>query len=64
MPIAKVNNINLFYTDSGSGFLYCSKLPHVELVIIKNSRHATPLDQADALNQICQSFLTAVSDDN
>lgn len=40
--------------------LLADRLPHGQLVIIKNSAHATPIDQAQAFNQVVLQFLTEV----
>lgn len=39
---------------------YTELLPNATLVVIKNSRHATPLDQPQMLNQQLLSFLASV----
>jgi len=48
------------YSPVASKAAYVSLLPDAELIVISNSRHATPLDQPDALNQQLLSFLAKV----
>jgi pimeloyl-ACP methyl ester carboxylesterase len=39
---------------------YVKLLPDARLVVIADSRHATPLDQPEHFNQTLLEFLTAV----
>ena len=36
---------------------YTAKIPRAELVVVPNSRHATPVDQPEAFNTILRAFL-------
>jgi pimeloyl-ACP methyl ester carboxylesterase len=38
---------------------YVARLPHARLVVIPNSRHATPVDQPQHFNQVVLDFLAA-----
>ncbi|MFJ1570436.1 alpha/beta fold hydrolase [Pseudomonas sp. NPDC088322] len=40
---------------------YVERIPHARLAVIEDSRHATPLDQAEVFNQTLLQFLTSVS---
>ncbi|MEH8015777.1 alpha/beta hydrolase [Rheinheimera muenzenbergensis] len=48
------------YSPVASKAAYVKALPNAELVVIKNSRHATPLDQPAATNKQLLSFLAKV----
>lgn len=48
------------YSPVASKAAYVSLLPDAELIVIPNSRHATPLDQPAALNQQLLTFLAKV----
>ncbi|WP_215398791.1 alpha/beta fold hydrolase [Rheinheimera oceanensis] len=48
------------YSPVASKAAFVSLLPDAELIVIPNSRHATPLDQPDALNTQLLSFLAKV----
>lgn len=48
------------YSSVASKDAYVKALPNAELVVIKNSRHATPLDQPEATNKQLLSFLAKV----
>lgn len=37
---------------------YVSKIPHAELVVIANSRHATPTEQPEKFNAVLREFLS------
>jgi 3-oxoadipate enol-lactonase len=39
---------------------YVALIPGAKLIVIKNSRHATPLDQADEFNRTVLEFIDAV----
>ncbi len=38
---------------------YTAKIPRAKLVVIPNSRHATPVDQPEKFNAVLKTFLTA-----
>jgi len=46
------------YTPLSIKEAYVSKMPNAQLVVIKNSHHATPLDQTEAFNKALVDFLT------
>ncbi|WP_083411981.1 alpha/beta fold hydrolase [Janthinobacterium sp. 1_2014MBL_MicDiv] len=46
------------YTPVASKRAFAAQIQHCEFEIIANSRHATPLDQAQRVNTLLQSFLT------
>lgn len=48
------------YSPVATKAAYVSLLPDAKLIVIPNSRHATPLDQPEALNQQLLSFLAKV----
>ena len=45
------------YTSVASKQAYVQELPHGRLVVIEDSRHATPMDQPEAFNQCLLAFL-------
>jgi len=45
------------YTTVALKKAYVSKLPKAELAVIQDSRHATPVDQPEAFNEVLHSFL-------
>jgi pimeloyl-ACP methyl ester carboxylesterase len=47
------------YTPVALKEAYTQLIPDARLVVIENSRHASPLDQPEAFNQILLSFLDA-----
>lgn len=47
------------YTPVSQKEAYVRRLPNAQLVVIRNSRHATPLDQPEQFNQTLLNFLTA-----
>lgn len=49
------------YTPVSSKQEYVALLPNARLVVIKDSRHATPLDQPEVFNQTLLQFLAAAS---
>lgn len=49
------------YTPVSSKRAYSEKLADSRLIVIENSRHATPLDQPEVSNQIMLRFLNEVS---
>ena len=74
MPVLVVSADN-DYTSIAVKQAYTEQLPNAQLVIIENSKHATPLDQPHLLNQQLLNFLqnnsgsnssmqTAVNNDN
>ncbi len=46
------------YTSVSSKEAYVSKMPNAQIVVIKDSRHATPLDQTEQFNKTLASFLS------
>jgi pimeloyl-ACP methyl ester carboxylesterase len=47
------------YTPVELKAAYVAKIPNAELVVIRNSRHATPTDQPTAFNKAVRTFLAA-----
>lgn len=47
------------YTPIATKEAYVSKMPNAQLVIIKDSRHATPLDQTEEFNKILAAFISS-----
>jgi 3-oxoadipate enol-lactonase len=45
------------YTPFSEKEAYCAKLPQAQLVLVENSRHATPIDQPDCFNRLVAEFL-------
>jgi pimeloyl-ACP methyl ester carboxylesterase len=45
------------YTPVETKVRYVKEIPHGELVVIEDSRHATPADQPEAFNQVLMDFL-------
>lgn len=45
------------YTPVAFKQAYVAQLPNAELVVIPNSRHATPIDQPEAFNRVLADFL-------
>ncbi|HEX8596638.1 MAG TPA: alpha/beta hydrolase [Pseudomonas sp.] len=48
------------YTPVALKQAYVSLMPTAKLIVIKDSRHATPLDQADEFNRVVLEFIDAV----
>ena len=46
------------YTPVSSKQAYVNLMPNAELVVIENSRHATPIDQPEKLNAVIEQFLS------
>lgn len=46
------------YTPLSKFKAYARLIPNAQLVVIENSRHATPMDQPDKLNQVIDQFLS------
>lgn len=46
------------YTPVSLKEAYVSKMPNAQLVVIKDSRHATPLDQTAEFNKVLAAFLS------
>jgi 3-oxoadipate enol-lactonase len=46
------------YTPVALKEAYVARMPHAELVVIKDSRHATPVEQPERFNQVLASFLS------
>ncbi|MCH6572410.1 MAG: alpha/beta hydrolase, partial [Proteobacteria bacterium] len=49
------------YTPVEEKRRYVEQIPNARLEVIRDSRHATPVDQAEALNKIVLEFLAEVS---
>ncbi|MBB5606784.1 MULTISPECIES: alpha/beta fold hydrolase [unclassified Janthinobacterium] len=49
------------YTPVASKQAFAAQFPHCEFEVIANSRHATPLDQAQRVNTLLRSFLSSHS---
>lgn len=45
------------YTPFSEKQAYCAKLPNATLSLVHDSRHATPIDQAEKFNQLVTEFL-------
>jgi len=45
------------YTPISEKETYTAKLPHAELIVIPDSRHATPVEKPDIFNEIVHTFL-------
>ena len=45
------------YTPFSEKQDYCAKLPNATLSLVRNSRHATPIDQAEKFNLLVSEFL-------
>ncbi len=45
------------YTPVAAKEAYAAEMPDARVVVIENSRHATPVDQPDAFNQVVLDFL-------
>lgn len=56
MPVLVVS-ADQDYTPVSDKKQYCQKITNCLLQVITDSRHATPLDQPDALNQVMEHFL-------
>lgn len=56
MPVLVVS-ADQDYTPVAAKAAYARQLANAELVVIENSRHATPIDQPDALNRVLLNFL-------
>ena len=39
---------------------YVAQMPHAKLLVIEQSRHATPLDQPERFNQALVNFLNSI----
>ncbi len=52
------------YTPVSTKEAYCKLLRNAKLKVIKNSRHATPLDQPEVLTRVVTEFLTERSEAN
>jgi 3-oxoadipate enol-lactonase len=46
------------YTPLETKRVYVKKMPQAELVVVEDSRHATPIDQTEIFNQEVMSFLS------
>ena len=46
------------YTPVSAKQAFVSKMPQAELVVIEDSRHATPVDSAEKFNEVVMSFLS------
>jgi len=46
------------YTPVSTKQAYVDLMPNAELVVIEDSRHATPIDQPEKLNAVIELFLT------
>lgn len=48
------------YTPVADKEAYVAQIPHARLLVIKHSRHATPLDQPERFNQALLDFLNSI----
>lgn len=51
------------YTPVAAKAAFTARLPRAELVVVADSRHATPIDQPQTFNRIVSGFLARVSAD-
>lgn len=58
MPVLVISG-DQDYTPINDKQQYCQQITNCLLQIISNSRHATPLDQPEALNHVMEKFLRA-----
>ena len=60
MPVLMIS-ADQDYTPVEEKRRYVEQIPNARLEVIRDSRHATPVDQAEALNKIVLEFLAEVS---